>query len=337
MVKEQWNLIVKHYKREGNALEAKIESDWIDMLVEIFGYKKLLGEIDVHRSIQIGSTERATPDVIVRSSDKDLFLIEFKRYTSLFNEKMEAQLKSYLDLLHLSIGIIICQKIYVYSYKDGKLKKCEIEFYENNKNGEEFLELFKRGNFTKEKVEEYVDSYKNVDTEVEEILKELTAPGVKEILKRHFVAKPYSDEAIEKAFEKRTIIVTRNGDLTPPPPPPNPYGKYRFEGREYNKTQLVLAVIKAYVRDNPNVTYKELKDIFPKHIQGSWGVVSTPEAVKLITEDPRKRFHMDNPICLKEGTVIVVCSQWGSGDTTKNNFEKFLAKCDLLGYTVIPV
>ena len=222
MVKELWNLIVKHYKREGNALEAKIESDWIDMLVEIFGYKKLLGEIDVHRSIQIGSTERATPDVIVRSSDKDLFLIEFKRYTSLFNEKMEAQLKSYLDLLHLSIGIIICQKIYVYSYKDGKLKKCEIEFYENNKNGEEFLELFKRGNFTKEKVEEYIDSRKNVDTEVEEILKVLTASGVKEILKRYFAAKPYSDEAIETAFEKRSIAVIEIDGPTPPPPPPPP-------------------------------------------------------------------------------------------------------------------
>lgn len=217
MVKEQWDLIVKHYKRERNALEEKIESDWIDMLVEIFGYKKLLGEIDVHRSIQIGSGERAIPDVIVRSADKDLFLIEFKRYTSVFNEKMEAQLKSYLDLLHLSIGIIVCQKIYVYSYKDGKLKKCEIEFYEKNKNGEEFLELFKRGKFTKEKVEEYVDSYKNVDTEVEEILKVLTAPGVMEILKRHFSAKPYSDEAIEKAFEKRIIIVTEIGP-TPPQP-----------------------------------------------------------------------------------------------------------------------
>ena len=38
-----------------------------------------------------------------------------------------------LDIKKLDIiEIIICQKIYVYIYKDGKLNKREIEFYENN-------------------------------------------------------------------------------------------------------------------------------------------------------------------------------------------------------------
>ena len=104
------------------------------------------------------------------------------------------------------------------------------------------------------------------------------------------------------------------------------YTRYAFEGEDgYPKNRLVLAVVKAYVRDHPNTTFRDLLEAFPKDLEGSLGVFNKPENVK-----DKSRFFMEDPIELADCTVFV-CTQWGIG-----NIGLFIDSAIELGYTIEP-
>ena len=105
-----WNRIVKHYKDYYSAKEEVLQKDW-EQIFSAFGYNSFFGEIDSHRSIHIGSHQRTIPDIIIRGDDGALFDVELKQYNLPFAIEFENQLKSYLDLLHISVGVLVCQKI----------------------------------------------------------------------------------------------------------------------------------------------------------------------------------------------------------------------------------
>ena len=124
-----WNRIVEHYNANYSAKEEIIQKDW-EQIFSAFGYNSFFGEIDAHRSIHIGSHQRTIPDIIIHSDEGDLFDVELKQYNLPFVIEFENQLKSYLDLLHISVGVLVCQKIYlyVYDFSKSKLKKISISF-----------------------------------------------------------------------------------------------------------------------------------------------------------------------------------------------------------------
>lgn len=110
------------------------------------------------------------------------------------------------------------------------------------------------------------------------------------------------------------------------------YGRYSFEGQDYNKAKLVLAVVQKYVNDK-NPTYDELKKAFPDDISGNtFGVVKRigdiPDKHKGIGGTLR-RYYVDFPIVLQSGEEVLVSTQWGIG-----NIEGFINKATELGYSV---
>ena len=100
-----WNRIVKHYKDNYSAKEEVIQKDWEQIFSDLFNYSRLFGEIDAHRNIHIGSHQRTIPDIIITSENGDLFDVELKQYNMPFSVDMENQLKSYMDLLHITVGV----------------------------------------------------------------------------------------------------------------------------------------------------------------------------------------------------------------------------------------
>ena len=115
---------------------------------------------------------------------------------------MEKQLLSYLKLLGISVGILVCQKIYIciYDFANDKIKKAEISFTENNPDGIKFVELFQKENFSKEQVGEFIDSKTNFDDNVAKIKNELTAENVLELVKLYY-EDTYSTEEIDAALK----------------------------------------------------------------------------------------------------------------------------------------
>lgn len=169
------------------------------------------------------------------------------------------------------------------------------------------------------------------------IKRELEERGVLGILTEYFKKDYYPDE-VEYALRDimvsvkmpHTHSVVSSGD-------PKDYTEYRLEGMIYKKSPLVLAVLKAYVRDNPDITWTKLKAVFPDYIQGSCGVVVTPDEGRRKRTDPEKRYHTKNPIILKDNTVVWVCTQWGADRYGNNNIGRFIKKATELGYTITPL
>lgn len=99
-------------------------------------------------------------------------------------------------------------------------------------------------------------------------------------------------------------------------PSPMPAGKrdttrFMFENNVYLKNRLVLAVVHAYVRDNPNITREALKTVFPKSLQGSIGVVEFEEIAKLRSDYTVRFFTKDDEIIHLDDGDMYVCTQWG--------------------------
>ncbi|MBO5354551.1 MAG: hypothetical protein J6B09_00615 [Clostridia bacterium] len=87
--------------------------------------------------------------------------------------------------------------------------------------------------------------------------------------------------------------------------------RYLFESNVYLKNRLVLAVVRAYLRDNPDITREELKKVFSKSLQGSIGVVEYAEEA-VMRGDYTVRFFAkpEEVLHLVDGDMYV-CSQWG--------------------------
>lgn len=156
--KEKWNLIVQQYKENYNQLESKIQKLWERYCSEFFGYSGVFGEIDTQRTIHIGVGIKTIPDIILRRDNNDILDIELKKYNLKFDGSMEKQLKSYLDLLHISCAMIVCQQIYLYyyDYHRKQIGKYAISFEEDNEDGIKLIELITKGSFDENIIKDYI-------------------------------------------------------------------------------------------------------------------------------------------------------------------------------------
>jgi len=103
------------------------------------------------------------------------------------------------------------------------------------------------------------------------------------------------------------------------------YTKYTVEGlgENLNKRQLVFAIVKDWVSKN-KPSLEEILASFPEKTQGSKGFILKKSEVK----DP-KRFNMQEPLSIKNGTKVLVSNQWGT-----KNITSFLILAKRLGYSV---
>lgn len=107
--------------------------------------------------------------------------------------------------------------------------------------------------------------------------------------------------------------------------------KYTFNGSNYGKGRLVLAIIKKFVEDNPSLTYSDLENVFHKSLQGSSGVLTTQHYAEEIFSNTSRRRHFLKPEELIKLTdiTIAVSSQWGAG-----NIDNLISKAQELGYEI---
>jgi len=106
--------------------------------------------------------------------------------------------------------------------------------------------------------------------------------------------------------------------------------QYQFNGQIYGKGPLVLAVIKKHIEKYPDVTLKELQEIFPRKLQGGVGVIGKYEdVIEKYKNIKHKRHFLNDPIPLKTGEKIVVSNGWD-----KSNIDNFLKKAKELGFDI---
>lgn len=109
--------------------------------------------------------------------------------------------------------------------------------------------------------------------------------------------------------------------------------RYMFNGNIYKKSKLVLAVIKYYIELNSNITLDELSKEFPSYeFKSSYQCVMDINLIPDKQKEPVKRFFIDDPIILRDGTNVAVCTQWGQNI---NLFIAYVTK--KYGFVIEPV
>lgn len=105
--------------------------------------------------------------------------------------------------------------------------------------------------------------------------------------------------------------------------------KYKFNGIEYGKSRLALAIISFYVKKN-KPTYGQLCEIFPIKLIPPYGFIK-PKAEALEVSKDRARFFIKEHevLALPDGPVCV------SNQFTKDRIEKLIKIAqDDLGYKI---
>ena len=131
------------------------------------------------------------------------------------------------------------------------------------------------------------------------------------------VEEPGKDKAVstgKRDFTKYTLIYS--GERTEP----------------LSKGRLAVAIVKAYVSKNKNVTVAKVKEVFPDEIVKNYCVVQPlAEAKKKSVASGRDRYFMDadSLITLKDKKVIVVTSQ-----ISVNEIKPIIAIARKLGMTI---
>lgn len=337
--KTVWNNIVQRYNEKRFSKEDIIQREW-ENIFQRLGYFAFDGEIISQKQIHIGAGQREIPDIILNKEGKEIADIELKRYSLEFNPDMQKQLISYLNQLHLSIGVIVCSKLYLYSYtyENSNVQKIEIPFVEDNPDGIKFVELFYKSNFSIEEIKTFISNKNSFSNNVRNIQSSISNGFLVDLIKNYFKQK-YSIDEIERALSNLEISVGLKSDLveqpTAPITPHTPTSgqdttKYIFNNRKYGKGKLVLAVVQQYMKDNPDTTATLLMTVFPKGLQGSLGVVKLMKDTHINCQDPHKRFFLDNYSIIHTATEdCAVCSQWGIG-----NINNFIDKAKKLGYMI---
>jgi hypothetical protein len=210
---ETWNFLCTEHQAKYDKSEAEIQHDWENYFAEteLFGYSRIKNDIVSHPQLVLGSTEREIPDILLCKNGEKLFVSELKQYSIAKTDKIEKQLLNYLTHtdIHLSIGILVCEKLYIYCYDFNANSKIEFEipFEENNANGIKFMELFNKKNFDEKKIQDFVFQNHLSTQNVSEIKSDISVDLIKDLLKEHFLEK-YSQEDFEKAIEKFEISVS---------------------------------------------------------------------------------------------------------------------------------
>lgn len=218
---EKWNKICDYFIQFKAEPEEKIQMVWERLFSEIFGYSSLDGEIDSHRKIQLGSSERLIPDIIIKNKNTDLFMVELKREDLKIDDSRKKQLYSYLKQERNDLGILICDQIciinYDYNKSDDEQEFCVLDFVKDNPQGVKFVEIFEKENFDKNKVITFIKECNAASTNIEAIKKVLTPELVKKLVFA-YLQNEYNESEINQALAQYNFNISLKTSVSPATP-----------------------------------------------------------------------------------------------------------------------
>ena len=109
---------------------------------------------------------------------------------------------------------------------------------------------------------------------------------------------------------------------------------YKLNGDgPYSKRELVLLAVTQYVMEHADLNYDQLERVFPKNLQGSYGVIrpmSWIEEKASVGFDHNNRYYTDSKDLLTsaDGIKFAVCKEWG------DNFSNFAHQVENLGWEI---
>lgn len=361
-----WNTICSDLTNE--KLKQATEKDYQSKVFTHFYY--LLGwyseRVEQQYQQRVGSNvQYVYPDIVFFANDEKLFVIEMKQPNHIQTKEDIEQLSSYMKLLPVQFGIYIGEHIELY-YKpfdcENPISVLKIELKADSDKGKTFVELFKRENCNIEKLTEFCKSQiEKIDKEnrINEYINELTSVTGKELLIDLLTSKLYSDgyteESVNKIIDHIEINIINKNQLHNPykeqittPKVIQPIGvfeykhknknnldntHYLFNGKgNYGKGRLSLEIVKQFVHDNPNLTYKQLENTIPLPIRSFDEIQLWKQTTKDQSKKRRWFEEKDDLMVSNDGIVFAFTTQIGRG-----NIDKIIDFGRRQGYSIEPI
>lgn len=329
--------------------------EMIEQGLRQLNWSKANGEICPKERLQIGNRKQLEPDITLKINDKSVFVIEVKRPSNKLNDDNILQLVSYMRQRQVPYGLYIGDRIALF-YDDSIHQPTEVWGVKLDSEADEgwrFVDFFARGSFSAERLETFCKERMNeihtsmglrdiagklVENEGDAILKEIVEHylvGMKQydrgLITRFLNRYKFSAQLIcqeeesneeisqENEIGQQSYYVlvrqarSKNGsngrDNT----------KYSIDGgtNYFGKNRIVREIIIRYLELHPKMTYRQLEQIFPDEMQGSYGVVRSLDELNEMEHDSKDlatRYLMKEDELLRtaDGVRFAVCNQWGA-------------------------
>lgn len=294
---------------------------------EKLGWSEFQNEIVVRESVQLGASNRISPDIVVKSKTKgNLFIVEVKKPSiEIDNQTFKGQLSSYMGIMRMELGVLIGNKIQL--FLDGKFFNTngivlidEIEFKRDSEKGLKFVQLFSKEFYNKQNIEKHAQEKIQQLKEIEDFKK----------LKNLLLSKNYNEKVID--FLKIELLGEYNEKIID-----NVFKTLNFKIESKDKIVPVENFEKRTKRYSSIENFSEPTGKLPigKYVRKTFNdlvknnLIDRDEILQLQRGDYSKRtFDIQFPFLAKEnspyyerirywknpyhinGEIFFVCSQW---------------------------
>lgn len=329
-----------------NSTELKYQQE-IENCLKFLGWRSSNKTMQSQLTLGFGAGNTLRPDIILYKNGIPVLPIEIKRPDNVCNDKQVGQLGNYMRQLKSNIGLYFGENIRFYydnpNDLDNPVNVLTIELSKEDLNGYTFCEMLSYEKFNINKLEEFckehyhqIMSRNNLYQRFSEYFAENhVTRNIASLIKEKFVKEGFDENIledelnklvckiewkhesrIEKQIEKAVINI---------PTTENSETEFSLDGNKYwGIGRFVLAVVKQYVSEHPDITLEDLEKQFPSFLSCNrrCGVIRTMDFVKYRKDEGR--FFTKEPMVLKDGTIVVVYSQWGNTGYLRSYFQRFI-------------
>jgi len=344
---EKWNeLCYMLYENLPTNMSEQVFELKVVQAFEKLGWSEFNKEIAIRESIQLGASNRISPDLILKSKEKgNLFIVEVKKPSlEIDNSTFKGQLSSYMAITRLEVGILIGNKIQLFLdgkffNKNGIVLIDEIEFKRDSKKGLKFVQLFSKDNYKKENIEnlarEKIHQLKEIkDFKIlkSKILSENFSEKIISYLKTEF-QNEFDEKTIDKVFNEFEFKIESKNKIASI----DNYQKPRIKNyktfdksNEANGKQLIGKYVRETFYDlvkNNKIDRNEIEKLQRGDYSKMTFDIQFPFLAKENSPYYERIRYWKNPYQI-HGEIYFVCSQWYEvpANNDRPYYEEWLKK-----------
>ncbi|MDE6522839.1 MAG: type I restriction enzyme HsdR N-terminal domain-containing protein [Muribaculaceae bacterium] len=326
-----WNFICKIIRNIDKQSEIAYQRGIKEMILEVgLGWNS--EQITEQLSLQLGSTERLVPDILVQKDERNSFIIEVKKPGHKKTNGDIEQLLSYMKQMEIPVGIYWGDEVEVYwkTIGDGSapILLLNLNFNVLCEDGHSFVSLFSEVNYSLDAMrafKEECETKKKFDSEVNNLLEEVTATEfnetVKGLISNYFLDRGIDEDVVKTVMSKVQLCISdkrgeedtdrailRHGI-------PMEFSYQSRSRRSVGARPFAYNLMRKIIEKNRNLSFGDLYALFKKR--------NYVEEVATIDEKRMGRWFLlpDEIITLSDGTKVAISNQWGFNNNSKPKMD----------------